>query len=118
LGIENETQASSAIQKLTELSEDVLLEEMITEPIIELIIGAVIDPTGIWTLTIGAGGILTELLADAATLTLPTNRSDIEANLRSLKVNTLLQGYRGQPGVDLDSSYQPYHGRCIQKFQG
>jgi len=111
LGIENEIQASSAIQKLTELSEDVLLEEMITEPIIELIIGAVIDPTGIWTLTIGAGGILTELLADAATLTLPTNRSDIEANLRSLKVNTLLQGYRGQPGVDLDSLIN-----CIQSI--
>jgi len=39
LGIKNEAQAISAIQKLTKLSENVLLEDMITEPFIELIIG-------------------------------------------------------------------------------
>jgi acetate---CoA ligase (ADP-forming) len=47
---------------------------------------------------VGAGGILTELLQDSATLLLPTNRSEIEAALKSLKVWKLIEGFRGKSG--------------------
>ena len=46
----------------------------------------------------GAGGILTELLKDTATLILPTTRTEIERALRSLKVWTLVEGFRGKSG--------------------
>ena len=49
-------------------------------------------------LVIGAGGVLTELLQDSATLLLPTNRSEIETALKSLKVWKLIEGFRGKSG--------------------
>jgi hypothetical protein len=54
-------------------------------------------------LTIGAGGILAELLADTATLLLPSSRSEVLQAIQSLNVATLLNGYRGKPAANLDS---------------
>ncbi len=102
LGIENREELESALKTLGELSDAFLIEEMIGGPFVELIVGALIDPTGIWTLTIGAGGVLTELLEDSATLTLPTTVPDIETALSSLKLHKLLAGYRGKPAAHMD----------------
>ncbi|MEI7597974.1 MAG: acetate--CoA ligase family protein, partial [Aestuariivirga sp.] len=49
-------------------------------------------------LVVGAGGILTELLKDSVTLILPTTRSEIERALKTLKVWTLVEGFRGKSG--------------------
>jgi len=55
--------------------------------------------TGLGTaLVVGAGGILTELLKDSVTLILPTTRSEIERALKTLKVWTLVAGFRGKSG--------------------
>jgi hypothetical protein len=55
-------------------------------------------------LTLGAGGVLAELLQDTATLTLPATRADIRDALASLKVATLLDGYRGRPAADIEAA--------------
>jgi hypothetical protein len=47
---------------------------------------------------VGAGGILTELLKDSVTLILPTTRAEIERALKTLKVWTLVEGFRGKSG--------------------
>ena len=49
-------------------------------------------------LVIGAGGVLTELLADSVTLLLPATRAEIETALASLKVWRLVTGFRGKSG--------------------
>ena len=49
-------------------------------------------------LVVGAGGVLTELLKDAATLILPTTRGEIECALKSLRVWKLVMGFRGRSG--------------------
>ena len=46
-------------------------------------------------LTVGAGGVLADLIDDHATLLLPASREEIEAALHSLKLARLLDGYRG-----------------------
>ena len=51
-------------------------------------------------MTLGAGGILVELLADAATLLLPSTRAEVERALDGLRVARLLSGYRGKPPGD------------------
>ena len=51
-----------------------LVEKMIDPPVAELIVGALRDPVPDWSLTIGAGGILVELLEDSVILTLPTTK--------------------------------------------
>ncbi|HVH02352.1 MAG TPA: acetate--CoA ligase family protein [Amaricoccus sp.] len=78
-----------------------LAEEMVADPVAELIVGVTRDPTGLMALTIGAGGVLTELLRDRATLVLPTTAEAIAAALAGLRLAPVLAGYRGRPGADL-----------------
>lgn len=77
-----------------------LAEEMIADAAAELIVGVTRDPTGLLALTVGAGGILTELLQDSATLILPTTPEAIALALAGLRVAPLLAGYRNRPAAD------------------
>jgi acyl-CoA synthetase (NDP forming) len=80
-----------------------LVEKMVGRPVAELIVGALRDPVAGPVLTVGAGGILVELLEDSAILTLPTDETAIRAALSGLKVAKLLAGYRGAPKGDIDA---------------
>ncbi|MEM6467698.1 MAG: acetate--CoA ligase family protein, partial [Pseudomonadota bacterium] len=84
-------------------SDTMLVEEMITGTVAELLIGVVCDPAHGYVLTLAAGGTLTELMEDSASLLVPTQREDVEAALRSLKVMALLSGYRGAPAADVNA---------------
>jgi acyl-CoA synthetase (NDP forming) len=77
---------------------------MVTGGVAELIVGITRDPPFGPVMTVGSGGVLVELLQDSATLLLPTNREEIEAALRSLKLFPLLDGYRGRPKADLSAA--------------
>jgi acyl-CoA synthetase (NDP forming) len=83
--------------------ENFLLEPMQSAPLAELIVGVKRDPLFGQVLVIGAGGILVELLKDAATLLLPVTRDEVSSALRNLKSFSLLDGFRGQPKADLDA---------------
>ncbi len=83
-----------------------LLEEMIAGGVAELLIGVVRDPAHGFVLTLAAGGTLTEIMQDAASLILPVTEADITDALGSLRIAPLLSGYRGQPGADLASIVQ------------
>ncbi|EPX83283.1 ATP-grasp domain protein [Rubellimicrobium thermophilum DSM 16684] len=67
---------------------------------VELLIGLTRDATGLLALTLGAGGVLAELLRDSVTLILPAGRETIDAALRSLRLAPLLEGWRGAPPAD------------------
>ncbi|MDE1924323.1 MAG: acetate--CoA ligase family protein, partial [Gammaproteobacteria bacterium] len=49
------------------------------------------------------GGVLTELVADSASLLPPWTERSIRAALARLKVHRLLEGYRGKPAGDIDA---------------
>lgn len=78
-----------------------LVEKMADGVVAELLVGVTRDPQFGLALTLGAGGILVELLADARTLLLPTSRPEIEQALRGLRCFALLDGYRGKPKADI-----------------
>ncbi|WP_170361761.1 acetate--CoA ligase family protein [Ruegeria arenilitoris] len=84
-------------------TDEVLIEEMITGTVVELLIGVVRDPAHGFVLTLGAGGVLTEVLRDTASLLVPSTSDDIRAALAKLKIAPLLAGYRGQPAADMDA---------------
>ncbi|MEM6637037.1 MAG: acetate--CoA ligase family protein [Pseudomonadota bacterium] len=81
----------------------VLVEAMIGDIIAELLIGVVQDPAHGIVMTIGAGGILTELLDDSVSLLLPVDAQDISAAIGRLKCARLLGGYRGAPSANMDA---------------
>ncbi len=98
LNLMTSEQVHAAAEAMSHITSEVLVEEMITGSVCELIVGVTRDPQFGLALVVGAGGILTELLNDTATLLLPTSRTDIAAALQSLKVSQLVESYRGKSG--------------------
>jgi acetyl-CoA synthetase len=98
LNLRTADEVREAAERMAKLAPDVLVERMVTGAVAELIIGLTSDPQFGTALVVGAGGILTELLKDSVTLILPTTRSEIERALKTLKVWTLVEGFRGKSG--------------------
>ncbi|MEM1198530.1 MAG: acetate--CoA ligase family protein [Pseudomonadota bacterium] len=98
LNLQNRAEVADAAARLGHLGDSVLVEQMIAGAVCELIVGLKRDPQFGLALVIGAGGVLTELLADSATLLLPTNRAEIERALTGLRISRLVEGYRGKSG--------------------
>ena len=98
LNLRTADEVRDAAQRMAKLAPDVLVERMVTGAVAELIIGLTSDPQFGTALVVGAGGTLTELLKDTVTLILPTTRAEIERALKTLKVWTLVEGFRGKSG--------------------
>jgi hypothetical protein len=77
-----------------------LAEEMVADPVAELLIGVRRDPVYGATLTFGFGGTAAELLADTVKLVLPVAEEEVAASLGCLRLAPLLAGHRGRPLAD------------------
>ncbi len=81
------------------LGPEVLVQE--TAPGgVELIVGMITDPVFGPVMTIGAGGILVEVLDDAVMFVPPVSVKEADALIGRLKVSTVLDGVRGRPLLD------------------
>ena len=76
-----------------------LVEAMVAAPVVELMVGIRRDAQFGLAMTLAAGGVLVEVLADAVTILLPATRADLARALSRLKINRLLDGYRGKPAA-------------------
>lgn len=115
LGIAHKSEAGAVVLNLQNGSEVVtaanamncvkgfLIEGMVPTPIAEILIGITRDATGVLLLTIGAGGVMTELLQDSASLIIPSSREDISKAISELKIAKILAGYRGKPAADMNA---------------
>lgn len=83
------------------LTDRFLVERMAPRPLAELLVNLRRDAQFGLILTLGAGGVLVELLDDAATLLLPTTAHEIETALNGLKISRVLNGCRGAAKVDV-----------------
>ena len=80
-----------------------LIEEMIDGALAELLVGIIRDPAHGLVLTLAAGGVLTELLADSTSLLVPASEEAVNQALTKLKCHRLLTGFRGKPAADMPS---------------
>lgn len=103
LDLDSEYTVTHAFEQLTQVTDVVLVEVMVTGGVAELIVGAARDPVIGVHLVIGAGGILAELLSDSRILLLPVERPEIEQALLSLRCAPVLSGWRGNPAADIDA---------------
>jgi acyl-CoA synthetase (NDP forming) len=101
LNLKTEAEVIDAANAMAGVANGFLVEKMAAKPVAELIIGALRDPVAGPVLTIGAGGILVELMDDSTIITLPTTKADIEQAIAGLKITKLLNGYRGQARGDI-----------------
>jgi acetyl-CoA synthetase len=82
--------------------EAALLVERMAEPGAELLVAARTD-AAVPALVVGAGGVWTEVLGDAAVVPLPADPGRVERALRGLRAAPLLTGARGRTPADLSA---------------
>ncbi|WP_417208129.1 acetate--CoA ligase family protein, partial [Antarctobacter sp.] len=80
-----------------------LVEEMIVGAVVELLVGVVRDPAHGFVLTLGAGGVWTEILGDTQSLLLPVTAAEVCEALGRLRIAPVLAGYRGAAAADMDA---------------
>ena len=101
VNIRTRAEAEAAAGRLARLSDTLLVEEMVTDGVAEILIGMTVDPQFGQVMVLGAGGVLTELLRDTVTLLPPFSPTAIENALKRLTVWKLLRGYRGKSPADI-----------------
>ena len=113
LHLENEEEVKAAVQKIKKRfpslfqtnGPSLLVEEMIAEGV-EVLLGMTQDLHFGPLLVIGLGGILVEVLKDAAFAYPPISPYQAERMWRSLKGFSILKGVRGRPPADFPALIQ------------
>lgn len=91
--------AAAAFEEVAAFGGRVLVEELVDDGV-ELLVGVRSADFGP-VLTVGLGGIFTEVLDDVTSRLLPLGEGDAEAMLGELRGSALLTGARGQRPVDV-----------------
>ena len=100
LNLENQKSVKKALRKISK--KHVIVEKMIGDAVVELLVGIVHDPAHGMLLTVGAGGVLTEILSDTSSILLPSSKSEVLDCFNQLKISKIAKGYRGALGVDIN----------------
>ena len=95
-------------------SNGYLLEQMVIGGVAEVLVAVLRDPAHGFVLTLGAGGVMTEILADVSTRLVPVTAQDVRAALAELRIYPVLCGYRGSLGVNIGALIQAVLG--VQSF--
>jgi acetyl-CoA synthetase len=93
----------AAVARMASLSDRFLVEQMAGQVVAEIIVGVQRDAQFGLSLTLGAGGVLVELLQDVQTLLFPVARADVQSALHALKAWPLLAGFRGKAAGDVEA---------------
>lgn len=99
LGLDSPAAVAEAAKAMA--AESYLVEEMIDGAVAELLVGVVRDPAHGFVLTLAAGGVLTELLADSVSLLVPASDDSVKQALTRLRCHKLLAGFRGKAAADM-----------------
>ena len=101
LGLTTRAEVEVAAPRLAD--GPLLVERMVAGTLVEVSVGVTRDPAHGFVLTLGAGGTMTDVLRDRASLLIPATRAEVTARLKDLNIAPLLEGFRGNPPVDLDA---------------
>ena len=101
LGLNTRAEVEIAAPRLAD--GPLLVERMVAGTLVEVLVGVTRDPAHGFVLTLGAGGTMTDVLRDRASLLIPATHAEVIARLKDLNIAPLLEGFRGNPPVDLDA---------------
>jgi acetate---CoA ligase (ADP-forming) len=114
LNVRTEADARQAALRLARLSNTLLVEEMFTDGVAEILIGVIVDPQFGQVLVLGAGGVFTEIMSDSVSLLPPWTRASVESALHCLRIAKLFRGYRGKPAADVDALVETI--LCVARY--
>jgi len=103
LGLQSRAEVVAAARDMTgaqDVPAGFLVEAQVRGAVAELLVGVTRDPAHGFVLTLGAGGVMTEVLRDTQALLLPVTRPAVADALARLRMAPVLAGYRGAPAAD------------------
>lgn len=80
--------------------QGILVQEMVTDHVAEVIVGITQDPQFGPTIMFGLGGIMAELLEDVSFRVCPLSSGDAKEMIREIRGYRVLDGFRGKPKAD------------------
>jgi acyl-CoA synthetase (NDP forming) len=98
--------ALDALDKIPLKGERRYLIEEMAPPGVEMIIGAVRDPSFGPTIMVGLGGTIAEAIKDTSTRVAPISLATAHDMLNELRASALLDGWRGSPKTDRNALAQ------------
>jgi succinyl-CoA synthetase beta subunit len=84
-------------------SERYLVEATVTDVVAEVLVAVRRDPPVGWLVTLGFGGVTTELWSDVTHLLAPVTADNVRVAFAKLRSYPLLAGFRGQPAADIEA---------------
>jgi acetate---CoA ligase (ADP-forming) len=84
-------------------SDKYLVEATVTDVLAEVLVSVRRDPPIGWLVSLGFGGVMTEIWSDVTHLLAPVTADQVRRALSQLRCYPLLTGFRGKPAADIDA---------------
>jgi acyl-CoA synthetase (NDP forming) len=101
VGLRDRAAVQAAAAVMPHTAAGLLVEATITDVVAEVLVAVRRDPPIGWLVTLGFGGITTELWGDVTHLLAPVSHDDVTLALRRLRSHPLLTGFRGRGAADI-----------------
>jgi len=103
VGIRDKEALAVALVELPRTEAGYLVEATVTDAVAEILVTVRRDPPIGWLVSLGFGGVTTELWSDLTHLLAPVTTADVKTALARLRCAPLLMGFRGRPAADVDA---------------
>lgn len=103
VGIRDGDALALALTELPRTDAGYLVEATVTDVVAEILVAVRRDPPVGWLVSLGFGGVTTELWSDLTHLLAPVTHDDVKTALTRLRCAPLLAGFRGRPPADVDA---------------
>ncbi len=84
-------------------ADSYLVEATVTDVVAEVLVAVRREPPIGWLVSLGFGGLTTEVWGDVVHLLAPVTHDDVRLALNTLRSLALLTGFRGRPAADIDA---------------
>ncbi|MGD9702396.1 MAG: acetate--CoA ligase family protein [Acidimicrobiia bacterium] len=101
VGVADEAALARAVAAMPATLAGHLVEATVRDVVAEVLVTVRRDPPVGWLVTLGAGGVMTELLGDTVHLLAPVTVDDVRGALAQLRTFPLLAGFRGRSAADV-----------------
>jgi acetyl-CoA synthetase len=102
VGLANLADVTAAVAAMP-ASDSYLVEATVTDVVAEVLVAVRRDPPIGWLVSLGYGGVMTEMWNDVTHLLAPVTAHDVQLALAKLRSYPLLAGFRGRPPADVDA---------------
>jgi hypothetical protein len=103
VGLRDAAEVSVALAAIPATGDGYLVEATVTDVVAEVLVAVRRDPPIGWLVSIGFGGVMTEIWGDVVHLLAPVTPADVRRALGSLRSAALLDGFRGRPAADVEA---------------